>query len=308
MRSLLRIALAGLLLLSAAAVARPAGPEAPAEEVRSCHALHPAAPAWAAVCIGQQHYFRDTCRAIQFFAWRHGLPSGYFARLIWQESRFDPHAVSVAGAEGIAQFIPSTARLRGLSNSFDPAEALAKSADYLQFLVGKYGNLGLAAAAYNAGEGRLTRYAAAGGYLPWETRSYVETITGLAVDAWLADEPPEVDLALGNDADFVTTCVRMAERESVPQLDRPPSQWQPWGVMLAQDFSQAITIRRFERVQKAYPKLLGSEQLMLLQARNPNFGPRLRYIAMIGRQTREAADDLCQRLQSAGGACIVRKN
>jgi len=114
---------------------------------RSCYSSSPSAPAWTAVCIRQEQFFRDTCGAIQLFAWREQLPAGYFARLIWQESRFDPFALSIAGAQGIAQFIPSTARLRGLRNAFDPSEALAKSAEYLRFLTDKFGNLGLAAVA-----------------------------------------------------------------------------------------------------------------------------------------------------------------
>lgn len=288
---------------AALAVEGDADPEKP----RSCFAASPAAPSWAAICIRQEQFFRDTCGAIAIFAWREQLPVGYFARLIWQESRFDPFALSTAGAQGIAQFIPSTARLRGLHNAFDPAEALAKSANYLRFLADKFGNLGLAAVAYNGGEGRASRYVAAGGYLPAETRFYVEIITGRDPDAWLTGAP-EVDFAIGKDAPFIDACVKMAEAQRVPSMDRQPSGWKPWGVLLAQNFSQGVVIRRFERVQAAYPKVLGSEQLMLLMARNANFGPRLRHFAMIGRDNRADAEVLCEKLQAVGGACIVRKN
>jgi len=275
---------------------------------RSCYAADPAAPSWTAVCIRQEQFFRDTCGAIQLFAWRERLPVGYFARLIWQESRFDPLALSTAGAQGIAQFIPSTARLRGLRNAFDPSEALAKSAEYLRFLTDKFGNLGLAAVAYNGGEGRASGYVKGGSYLPAETRFYVEIVTGRDPDAWLAETPPEVDYAIGKDEPFIDACVKMAEAERVPSLDRQPSEWKPWGVLLAQNFSQGVVIRRFERVQANYPKVLGSEKLMLLMARNPNFGPRLRHYAMIGRDNRADADALCAKLQAAGGSCVVRKN
>jgi len=300
MRTILLVA---LLLLSWPVMA--AEEEA---EPRFCLPTSASAPAWAAICIRQSAFFRDTCTAIARFAWRERLPPGFFARLIWQESRFDPYALSIAGAQGIAQFMPSTARLRGLANSFDPAEALSKSAAYLRFLADKYGNLGLAAAAYNGGEGRMTRYVTAGGGLPPETRYYVEIITGLPVEAWMQDPPPAPDYRLSKTEPFIGACVTMAETQSTPQLDRPPSEWHPWGVLLAQNFSQAVAIRSFERVKATYPKILGDEKLMLLLARNPNFGPRLRHYAMIGRDTREEAEKLCARLQAAGGACIVRKN
>ncbi|MBL8595333.1 MAG: lytic transglycosylase domain-containing protein, partial [Devosia sp.] len=211
--------------------------DAESAKPRSCYAVDPSAPAWTAVCIRQEQFFRDTCGAIQLLAWREQLPVGYFARLIWQESRFDPFALSTAGAQGIAQFIPSTARIRGLRNPFDPSEALAKSAEYLRFLTDKFGNLGLAAVAYNGGEGRASGYIKGIGYLPAETRFYVEIVTGRDPDAWLAEVPPDVDYAIGKDEPFIDACVKMAEAERVPRLDRQPSEWKPWGVLLAQNFS-----------------------------------------------------------------------
>ncbi len=299
--------LIGFALAVTCATGAMAVEEEQAAETRSCQPIAAAAPAWVTICIRQAHYFRDTCSAIQFYAWRERLPEGYFARLIWEESRFDPHALSVAGAQGIAQFIPSTARIRALRNPFDPTEALARSAEYLRFLSDKFGNLGLAAVAYNGGEGRAASYVAAAGYLPAETRDYVEVITGLAADAWLGGDQ-QVDYALSKSGVFVEDCLKLAAGEIVPRLDRPPSEWRPWGVMLAQDFSQGVAIRRFERVQAAHPELLGSEKLMLLMARNPSFGPRLRHFAMIGRDNRADAEALCGKLQAAGASCLVRKN
>jgi hypothetical protein len=301
MRLLLLIAMLSLSWPATAAEDTPPDP-------RFCLATAAAAPAWTATCIRQSTFFRDTCAAISLFAWRERLPAGFVARLIWQESHFDPYALSVAGAQGIAQFMPTTARLRGVTNTFDPAEALAKSAAYLRFLADKYGNLGLAAAAYNGGEGRMTRYVNVGGYLPAETRYYVEVVTGLPVEAWQQDPPPQPDYRLSKTQPFIDACVKMAESEAAPSLDRPPSQWRPWGVLLAQNFSQPTAIRSFERIQAAHPNVLGDEKLMLLLARNPNFGPRLRHYAMIGRDTRKDAEALCTKLQADGGACIVRKN
>ena len=112
------------------------------------------------------------------------LPPDYLKRLIRQESGFDERAVSVAGAQGIAQFMPATARDRGLKDPFDPAEALPKSAELLRDLKRQFGNLGLAAAAYNAGPRRVQDWLDGVGYLPRETWTYVYAVTGRPANAW----------------------------------------------------------------------------------------------------------------------------
>ena len=106
------------------------------------------------------------------------MPLEFFARVIWQESRFRSDAVgpvtrSGERAQGIAQFMPRTAAERGLLDPFDPVQALPKSAEFLRELRAEFGNLGLAAAAYNAGPQRLRDYLAGRGGMPAETRGYV---------------------------------------------------------------------------------------------------------------------------------------
>jgi hypothetical protein len=87
----------------------------------------------------------DICRTLGQAAAGNDLPEEFFTRLIWQESRFDPAAVSPAGAQGIAQFMPQTAAMRGLTNAFEPLQALRESAGYLRELRTTFrGNLGLA--------------------------------------------------------------------------------------------------------------------------------------------------------------------
>ena len=80
--------------------------------------------------------------------------------------------------------MPGTAALRGLADPFDPLEAIPASAHYLRDLADRFGNLGLAAAAYNAGEKRVTDWRAGTGGLPYETRDYVISITGLSAEDW----------------------------------------------------------------------------------------------------------------------------
>ena len=70
------------------------------------------------------------CTLIRNAAVAHGLPADFFARLIWKESRFDIRALSPAGAQGIAQFMPQTAKIRGLKDPWDPAQAIPASAHF----------------------------------------------------------------------------------------------------------------------------------------------------------------------------------
>src|SRR5262249_2319115 len=122
------------------------------------------------------------CDTLAASAQQSGLPTSFFANLIWQESRFVLHAVSPAGALGIAQFMPRTAAAVGLTNPFDPLKALPASARLLGALFHRFGNLGLAAAAYNAGEARVSNWLSNKSGLPQETPNYVLPITRLPVE------------------------------------------------------------------------------------------------------------------------------
>lgn len=318
----LRIATIALMVAQAAtALAAPAAPatkpDAPAAEAEA-PPTKPDATCFLSrldrgwprhVCIRRSAYDADVCRAIRLYADQTGLPRGFFARLVWQESRFDRNAVSPAGAQGIAQFMPTTARLRGLADAYNPAEALARSAEYLAFLREKFGNLGLAAAAYNAGEARVSNAISADGSLPGETEAYVRIVTGYPVASWMEAGAPTRDFRLSKTDDFHKACLALAKTRGPTPLEGPPqAPWKPWGVQLAADYSPANARRIFEMVEKRYRSVLGNEAPMLVRARNPKFGPKPRYHARIGRDTRQAAEALCGKLRAAGGACIVVKN
>ncbi len=94
------------------------------------------------------------------------------------ESAFDEYAVSSKGAKGLMQLMPATARRFGVSNPFDPAQAIMGGAEYLKYLLGLFrGNVAFAVAGYNAGENAVLRY---GGIPPYkETRNYVVRINGI---------------------------------------------------------------------------------------------------------------------------------
>jgi hypothetical protein len=106
--------------------------------------------------------------------------------------------------------MPDTARMRGLDDPFNPAEALFASAFYLAELARDFGNIGLAAVAYNGGEARAARFIGAKDGLPHETREYVHAITGYSAVAWRDAPPAKVDLALGGEADFQAACQAQA--------------------------------------------------------------------------------------------------
>lgn len=126
----------------------------------------------------------QVCNTVAKAAHENNLPAPFFIRLLFQESRFDPASVSHAGALGIAQFMPETAADVGLDNPFDPIQAISASARLLRTLVGQFGNLGLAAAAYNAGPKRIRDWLSKKGKLPEETQGYVKIITGKPAESW----------------------------------------------------------------------------------------------------------------------------
>ena len=126
----------------------------------------PAAEASAPAAPGDAQ--KSICLLLESAARANGLPVEFFARVIWQESRFRADAVgpvtrSGKRAQGIAQFMPGTAAERNLLNPFDPIQALPKSAEFLRELRREFGNLGLAAAAYNAGPRRVREWMAGTG-------------------------------------------------------------------------------------------------------------------------------------------------
>lgn len=106
---------------------------------------------------------------------KHGIPEDLFLRLVQRESGWNPGAVSVKGATGLAQLMPGTARKLGVDID-DPAENLEGGARYLRMMYDKFGSWKLALAAYNAGPGAVEEH---GGIPPYaETKAYVKAILG----------------------------------------------------------------------------------------------------------------------------------
>lgn len=248
----------------------------------------------------------EICRALAQAATDNDLPEEFFARLIWQESRFDSKAVSPAGAQGIAQFMPQTAATRGLTNAFEPLQALRESASYLRELRATFrGNLGLAAAAYNAGPAQVEAWLAGRRRLPNETLSYVLIITGHTAQTW-ASQPPQLQYSntLGG-----VRCVELAKRMIISphprrDLSSDPA-WGPWGVQLAATWSEGRVLATYEQLRRKHAAVLGDRLPLVLNARRrvPSS-----VIVRVSESSRAEANALCARLRAAGGACIVLRN
>jgi soluble lytic murein transglycosylase-like protein len=112
---------------------------------------------------------------------RFGLPAGLLDAVIWTESRYNPTAVSHAGAAGLGQLMPGTAKDLGVANRFDPYTNIIGAARYLRHMLDRFGVIHLAIAAYNAGPGTVQKL----GRIPLngETPAYVRNV----LDRWVID-------------------------------------------------------------------------------------------------------------------------
>jgi Transglycosylase SLT domain/SPOR domain len=258
------------------------------------------------------------CLMIESAAKANDLPLEFFARVIWQESRFQSDAVgpmtrSGQRAQGIAQFMPGTADERRLLDPFDPVQALPKSAEFLSDLRNQFGNLGLAAAAYNAGPRRVQEWLAGTGAMPQETRNYVAAITGSTVDDWAAARRGGAKMA---DRAPTTSChelmalLKRAPNAFVAQLeDRVKlAAAKLWGVQLAAGFDRNKALAMYARALTHLGAVIGDQDPSLLSTVMRSRGSRAFYQVRIGADTRPAADDLCNRIRKAGGACFVLRN
>ena len=297
------------LLAALLALALPAAAEArPVEEAGRPWAAPAASPAprkaerTPAAIAGSTGSDR-ICALIEQAAGRHGLPPSYFARLIWKESRFDVAAVSPVGAQGIAQFMPGTARLEGLADPFDPEQAIPASASHLADLRAEFGNLGLAAAAYNSGRNRVSRWLSGASGLPYETLDYVHSITFRPAD-WFCEDGREVEhRPLAEDRPFAQACRDLPVMKTRALAAGAPMK--PWGVQVAGAVTRDAAARAFQRVAARFSAVIGSPQPIVVRNRRAMGAP---WGARIGADSRAEAQALCAKLARAGGACVVQRN
>jgi len=213
----------------------------------------------------------DICRALEQDAAENELPVAFFARVIWQESRFN-------APQGIAQFI----------------ESLKNSAHYLRDLKARFGNIGLAAA-YDAGPERVAAWLSKHQPLPGETRSYVAIITGWTADEWASANPPKTS---------ETTIPQGVPCTLAVYVPR-------WGMQITANWSESKAWATYRLVQKQYPALIGDREPIVIRSRGideTGKEGKLRYNIRIADDDRAYLEKLCQQLIAAGGACVVLRN
>jgi hypothetical protein len=245
------------------------------------------------------------CGIVEASAKAEGLPAGFFTKLIWRESSFRPDAVSPAGAQGVAQFMPGTANERGLIDPFDPASAIPASARFLNELRLRFGNLGLAAAAYNGGPTAVAHWLANKGSLPFETQDYVLAVTGHDAEEWRSDKPP-ADAA----PDTGPSCLSLIAtlRVTAPSSGVVSGWFAPWGVQIAASFSKGSALRAFARARHQYASVIGDMNPFVLGSVLRSRGWRPFYRVRLPAQTGGEARRLCDRIQAVGGACAVLRS
>jgi hypothetical protein len=302
-------ALRVLLLAGCVALGTHGAGAAETSEVTSVTAGIEAAGLAAA---GPRPFVDTVCPLMQQQAEARGLPPMPFVRLIWRESRFNPNAVSPKGAQGIAQFMPGTADERGLADPFEPKSAIVHSASLLADLNKEFGNFGLAAAAYNAGEERVRGWLAGNRTLPGETRAYVIFVTGRAAEEWKLSET-ELPESLKTVGDTVQeSCKKLAPLVVRAVYETEPltasGAWRPWGAHVSSAFSKAKALAQFARLKRQHASLLAGRDPFVVPQRNLSRGRRSLYTVQIGADSRADAGKICAELRSAGGACIVQKN
>ena len=130
---------------------------------------------------------------IQKHASAYGIPIDTAMKLVQQESRGDPKATSRAGAKGLMQLMPGTARDVGVFNPYDPDQNVGGGMKYLRQLLDKYdGNMQSALAAYNMGPGAFDLFLKGKRGMPTETINYVKSITGTGFRGAYANEPADM--------------------------------------------------------------------------------------------------------------------
>ena len=164
--------------LPASAAAAPSGEAVETGSAEGAfHAAQSSYPALPALAAAETSSADQSTQAlIEKASRRYGVDSGLIRAVIKAESNFDPRAVSSAGARGLMQLMPATARGLGVTDSFDPEQNIMAGTRFLKDMLQRYGNVDDALAAYNWGPGNVDKHGS--DRLPRETRTYLARVKG----------------------------------------------------------------------------------------------------------------------------------
>jgi hypothetical protein len=206
-----------------------------------------------------------------------GVNEDIFLRVIQKESAWNPNATSEAGAQGLGQLMPETAREVGVANPYDPVQSLTGSARYLSRQLKRFGDYSKALAAYNAGPGNVEHY---GGIPPFsETQNYVKTILGdqKPVSSTPASEQTKTNQTTtredkGNrllntfiDLLSITGGRIIAPQSSVPKVDMPSYEKDTYSPQ-EQELDIVLNAVSNQKKQEAYEDFLEQESLKALES------------------------------------------
>jgi hypothetical protein len=171
----------------------------------------------------------------------------------------------------------------------------------------QFGNLGLAAAAYNAGPARVSAWLASHRALPAETRNYVALVTGWTADEWASSSPPEkaeTTIPQG------VPCTRLANLILAPKQERQRivAYIPRWGIQLAAHLSESTAWAIYRDRLKRFGSLIGDREPIVLHKEIPGMGRAKRYIITIADDDRGLLDKICRKLIAADATCDVMRN
>ena len=254
------------------------------------------------------------CRMIEGAAASHRMPVDFFTRSSGRRAAFGRARRAGRGRRAWRSSCRGPPRERGLADPFDPEQAIPKSAELLDELRGRFGNLGLAAAAYNGGPARVEAWLAGRGGLP--ARHAIMSRASPAARRTTGprrarrcrpmqpEGPPTKCLVL------VAAFRRGSDRRMIEAYGGPieESPLAPWGVQLAGNFSKERALASYARARARHADILREVVPMVIGTRMRSRGTRAFYRVRIPAATRQAAVDICGRLHKAGGACVVLKS
>ncbi|MFD0934956.1 SPOR domain-containing protein, partial [Methylobacterium trifolii] len=171
---------------------------------------------------------------------------------------------------------------------------------------------------------------AGSGGLPAETRAYVVAITGAPAEDWRGGAKGAIEFPEGGapapkpaqeakpaaesklpEPETAQTCLQVTAALRIPSrgdrfaLGQNEGPAAPWGIQLAGNFSKSLALQSFSRTRATYAKVIGDVRPMIIGTRLRNRGTRAFYRVRIPAESRQAADGLCGKIRSVGGACIV---